>query len=135
MPSRDLTRVMHVHSMRITCARSYHAGGLLFWSAPFLERYHHSFEAKDYFRYTCLGASELFIQAGFEIVDAKKIGDAHMASAALLGFGAGDLSPEHIAHALVSNYSLSLDDRRAQRWLSISCVLIARRPHVESDIS
>jgi hypothetical protein len=103
-------------------------GGFVFWSAPFLERFHFSYEAGDYFRYTCMGAQELLTQAGFEIADVKKVGDSHMASAYLLGLGVGDIHQAHLRHALISNFSAKQDDHSDKQWLSISCVLVARRP-------
>ena len=103
-------------------------GGFVFWSAPFLERFHFSYEAGDYFRYTCMGAQEILTQAGFEIADVKKVGDSHMASAYLLGLGVGDIHEAHLLHALISNFSAKQDDHSDKQWLSISCVLVARRP-------
>ena len=100
----------------------------MLWSSPFLERFHFTGGAQDYFRYTCPGAKVIFEDAGLEVVDMKKIGDAHMASGALLGFGAGDLSTQHVDHALLSNFSAVTDTTKANQWLYISCVLVARRP-------
>ena len=110
-------------------------GGYAFWSAPFLERFHFSYEAGDYFRYTCMGAQEIFTQAGFVITDAKKVGDSHMASAALLGMGVGDIHPAHLRHALISNFTAGRDDRSDKQWLSISCVLVAQRPLATPQLS
>ena len=73
-------------------------GGVLIWTAPFLERYH-PFPG-DYFRYTCDGARELLESAGLEVTDIRRMGDGLLATGYLLGFGTGDVPSASVRNSL-----------------------------------
>jgi SAM-dependent methyltransferase len=105
-------------------------GGHAFWSAPFLERFHHSYGSGDFFRYTCMGAWEIFRSAGFELVSMRKVGDSLITSGAILGFGIGDFEPAHEREHLLSDFDFQRDNAERERWLYISCVLVVRRPAI-----
>ena len=66
----------------------------LLFLAPFLEKFHLSPPAGDYFRFTADGARMLFLEAGYEIVEVQRIGDSLTTSGYLMGFGLGDLTTE-----------------------------------------
>lgn len=103
-------------------------GGLLFWTAPFMERFHGV--PGDYFRYTHAGAVALFEQAGFEVLAQYKMGDSLIATGYLMGFGVGDFDPAYLkAHLMSSttwNQAKERIDFRENGYMEVALVL--RRP-------
>ena len=103
-------------------------GGLVFWSAPFLERNH--FRHADFFRYTVDGAKALFLRAGFEILVVAKVGDSFTTTGYLMGYGAGDVDSNYTA----SNVASILRDANEgdcedpQQWNYMGVNLVARKP-------
>ena len=103
-------------------------GGLLFWTAPFLERNH--FPNSDFFRYTADGAREIFVRAGFNIVDLKVVGDTYVTSGYMLGFGAGDIDEQYTnsnSAGLLQN-ATDKTSEDPQQWLYMGVAIVARRP-------
>ena len=96
------------------------------WTAPFLERFHETFGAGDYYRFTCEGAWELFRSAGFRLLRRAKVADTQMASGALLGFGVGDFEVEHEREKLLLPFDRRNDS--IDGTLSISCALVVQKP-------
>ena len=100
-------------------------GGLLMWTAPFMERYHKV--PADYFRYTPEGALEIFQRAGFVPVAARKLGDSLVTSGYAMGFGIGDFDPAYLHKHLVTRFR---DDTawNAREYLYMETALVLRRP-------
>ena len=105
-------------------------GGLIFWTAPFIERFH--LVPNDFFRYTLNGAAEIFRSAGFKIVAQYQVGDSAIASGYAMGFGAGDFDPEYLKRrlliALPNASAVEHAAERGDRWLYVSVALVVRRP-------
>ena len=101
-------------------------GGLVFWSAPFIARNHGV--PSDFFRYTDMGARQIFVDAGFTIEAMNRVGDSTLASGYLLSFGTGDFDRRHLWHNLLHNIS-NETARDPSYWLYASIVLVARKPH------
>ena len=103
-------------------------GGLVFWTAPFLERNH--FPRADFFRYTADGARELFERAGFIIADLKVVGDSYSTSGYIMGFGAGDIDPSYTSNepARLLQNATDRTSEDPQQWLYIGVALVAQRP-------
>ena len=99
-------------------------GGIVLWSAPFLERYHKV--PTDYFRYTIDGAQRLFLDAGFVVVVARRVGDAATTSGFLNGFGMGDL-PQGLNTRLIGGFNQDTWRDPGQN-LYISSLLVVRKP-------
>ena len=70
-------------------------GGLLIWTAPFMERFHgfDLISPQDHLRYTAPGGLRLLLDHGFELVDAYVGGDLSLTILYFLGYGERDLSP------------------------------------------
>ena len=101
-------------------------GGLLLWSAPFLERSHAV--PKDFFRYTGDGAREVLQSAGFKVEVMKRVGNSRITSGYLLGFGTGDFGgPAKMSHNLIQEFGEDTPTH-PNKWLYISTVIVARRP-------
>jgi len=109
-------------------ARMLRAGGLLFWSAPFNERFH--LIPGDFFRYTVLGGRTLLEDAGLRVEHTQRWGNSMITSGYLLGFGAGDFTPQYLEKhmwAEVGGTSVKWLDRKAN-FLYINTGLVARKP-------
>ena len=103
--------------------------GMVFWTAPFVEMYHQAPE--DHYRYTCVGATQLFKRSGFSPVRVQKIGDTETASGYMLGFGprdfqgTGKMDADQLVNSRVDSKQISMD-----LWdgAYISCALVVQRP-------
>ena len=103
-------------------------GGLIFWTAPFLEVLH--MVPGDFFRYTCDGAQAVFRHVGFNIKSVQRIGNTQITTGWLLGFSYSDFPEDVIETNLLSN---SHDKQSAinwepGEWAFISCALVIERP-------
>ena len=101
--------------------------GLLFWSAPFNERFH--LVPGDFFRYTVLGARQLARDAGLEVVHTQRWGDSMITSGYMMGFGAGDFDVGDLDKNMLMqvNESVGWLDKKAHN-LYINVGLVARKP-------
>jgi SAM-dependent methyltransferase len=100
-------------------------GGVVFWSAPFLERAHGV--PNDFFRYTEGGARQIFSDAGLDVESIAKVGDTYLTSGAVLSLGTGDFDPSHLQTRLLQNFTSQIEYDPAE-WLYASVVLVARKP-------
>lgn len=102
--------------------------GLLFWAAPFNERFH--LVPGDYFRYTVMGAQTLLRDAGLHVVHTQRWGNSMITSGYMLGFGAGDFSPRYMEKHMLAEVSGSnvgwLDQK--PHFLYIDVGIVARKP-------
>ena len=121
----------HVNEPAATAERLFgllRPGGTLIWYAPFLTQYHSA--PSDYFRYTHMGAEHVLRRAGFRRLLIRTVGSDAISSGWLLGFGAGDFSPEQLSttsllRTLATNRSKVGEPRNT---LYIATAIIARRP-------
>lgn len=100
-------------------------GGLLFFTAPFMEPYHRM--PGDFFRYTFDGARTLFERAGLEVVEQRRIGNTMLASAHLLGFGTADVDEGILRRDLIRRIDASKMNR-VDEWAFIETALVAQKP-------
>lgn len=104
-------------------------GGTLLWYAPFLTRYHRA--PSDFFRYTHAGAEHVLRRAGFRRLLIRTVGSDAISSGWLLGFGAGDFSPEQLrATSLLRTLSTNNHSKigEPRNDMFIATAIIARRP-------
>ena len=78
-------------------------GGFVFWSAPFMQRYHRM--PGDYFRFTPEGAASAFGAAGFRVLQTQQIGDNRITSGNAMGFGVSDFEPKYLKRHLLFNHT------------------------------
>ena len=100
-------------------------GGLVFFSAPFLEPFHRV--PRDFWRFTLDGASELLTAAGFEVLERRRIGNTALTSGMLLGFGVADFPSEYLDRHLLTTFEPELE-RLSAEWAFIECALAVRKP-------
>ena len=105
-------------------------GGLLLWTAPFMERYHKV--PNDYFRYTLEGALAIFERAGFQQVAARKLGDSLITSGYAMGFGISDFEPPYLQAHLMSEFTASTASNSKEN-LYMETALAMRRPSREEN--
>ena len=84
--------------------------GLLYWSAPFTERFH--LIPGDYYRFTVLGARTLLTDAGLQVLHTQRWGDSMITSGYTMGFGAGDFDVAYLERHMLQDVSL-----RDVKWL------------------
>ena len=109
-------------------ARMLRPGGLLFWSAPFTERFH--LIPGDFFRYTVLGARTLLEDAGLRVEHTQRWGNSMITSGWLLGFGVGDFTPQYLEKHMwteVTGTSVKWLNRKPN-FLYMNTGLVARKP-------
>lgn len=101
--------------------------GLLFWSAPFNERFH--LIPGDYYRFSVQGARMLLQDAGLTIVHTQRWGDSMITSGYMLGFGAGDYPPRYLEQHMLADVGENV------RWLErkpnalyINVAIVAQKP-------
>ena len=90
--------VSRPHMAAASIAALLRPGGVLFWSAPFLEPTHAV--PHDYFRYTVSGGAMLFKDVGLKIQATEQGGDSLLTSLYLLGYSAGELNATEVGERL-----------------------------------
>jgi hypothetical protein len=131
-------------------ARTLHSmvapGGLVFWTAPFVEIEHPAaprltIDESDFFRYTCAGARQLFTSKGFSVLSEQRVGDTQLATGWLQGLGDADFggygSPKldkqlvHFKPDCGTSHSSLPNCSRHSRLMErmyISCALVLQKP-------
>jgi len=101
-------------------------GGLLIFTAPFMERQHLQW---DFFRYTAAGARAVMVHAGFKVLTQANFGDSNVGSAYVLGFGSGDISSSYTT-SFTQTLFREIDNvsNTPSAWLYTGTGLVARRP-------
>ena len=84
--------------------------GLLFWCAPFNERFH--LVPGDFYRYTVMGAQQLVREAGLSVLHTQRWGNSMITSGYMMGFGAGDFSPHYLEKHMLAEVG------RNVKWLN-----------------
>ena len=112
-------------------------GGILIWTAPFLERHHFTV---DFFRFTAAGAREIFVRAGFSVPLLQKVGDSYSTSAYVLGAGAGDIPANYTnsqSPAILRDVSIEHTHTWEDKleWLYMGVALVAEKPAGGSPVS
>ena len=101
-------------------------GGLIFWTAPFMERQHLQW---DFFRYTASGARELMTSAGLEVVTQVKFGDTYLGSAYVMGFGIDDVDEDWLRSGSTRIFRETANvSENSREWLYTGTGLVARKP-------
>lgn len=101
--------------------------GLLFWSAPFNERFH--LIPGDFYRYTVLGARRLLTDAGLTIVHTQRWGDSMITSGYMLGFGAGDYPPKYLERQMLADVGQNVQWlEKKPNMLYINVAIVAEKP-------
>ena len=96
--------------------------GLLFWCAPFNERFH--LVPGDFYRYTVMGAQQLVREAGLSVLHTQRWGNSMITSGYMMGFGAGDFSPHYLEKHMLAEVG------RNVKWLDKKATLsVPRRGH------
>jgi len=102
-------------------------GGIVMWSAPFMERFHKS--PQDYYRYTCDGAREIFEAAGFEVVARKQLGNREITSAFLLGMTPQDFDDDaDLDRKLLADVAQCSGGTCGAGDTYMGCAVLARKP-------
>lgn len=99
-------------------------GGLLYWTAPFMQRYHAM--PGDYFRFTPEGALELFTRSGFAVRHGQVIGDDRIVTGVDMGFGMSDFPAQYLASRLRANWSRRSVAPRSTQFINVALVLVRR---------
>lgn len=129
--------VRRPHVAAATLAELLRPGGVVVWTAPFLEKFHLS--PTDYFRFTLEGGKALLQDAGLDVVAAARGGDALLTLGSLLGFGTADLAsssrtdgPDVYVDAAASGRAAAREARALaadpQRWLYVGSGVVGRKP-------
>ena len=101
-------------------------GGLVFWTAPFMERQHLQW---DFFRYTASGARELMTSAGLEVVTQVKFGDTYLGSAYVMGFGIDDVDEDWLRSGSTRIFRETANvSENSREWLYTGTGMVARKP-------
>mmetsp|Transcript_30546 Transcript_30546/g.50578 ORF Transcript_30546/g.50578 Transcript_30546/m.50578 type:complete len:299 (+) Transcript_30546:221-1117(+) len=101
-------------------------GGLVFFTAPFLQRYHRI--PGDYWRYAPDGAAAAFEHAGFRVVRAQQVGDNRITTGVTMGFGVSDFPAEYLARHLRTNFTAGTKAREVQ-FINIAMVFVKVAKH------
>ena len=104
--------VRQPHVAAATLAALLRPGGVVVWTAPFLERFHLS--PTDFFRFTVEGGKALLEDAGLAVVAAARGGDSLLTLGSLLGYGATDFDLD--GHGAYTSVGLTPPNTSAPSW-------------------